>query len=87
MHGLFMFAEEGGGIPRGTGAAAAGALLQRRAGVLGSRNYVNAVFREFRERFGPRRQTVARPTNEPVTLSVAMPQCLTQQGRSVNMWD
>ena len=29
--------------------------------VLGSRNYVNGVFREFRERFGPRRRTGARP--------------------------
>jgi hypothetical protein len=27
---------------------------------LGSRNYVNEVFREFRDRFGPRRQTGAR---------------------------
>jgi len=29
--------------------------------VLGSRSYVNAVFREFRGRFGPRRETGARP--------------------------
>ena len=29
--------------------------------VLGSRNYVNGVFAEYRDRFGPRRQTGARP--------------------------
>jgi hypothetical protein len=29
--------------------------------VLGSREYVNAVFAEFRERFGPKRRTGARP--------------------------
>jgi len=29
--------------------------------VLGSRNYVNGVFAEYRERFGPRRKTGARP--------------------------
>ncbi len=29
--------------------------------VVGSRNYVNEVFREFRDRFGPRRRTGARP--------------------------
>ncbi len=29
--------------------------------VLGSRNYVNGVFAEFRDRFGPRRKTGARP--------------------------
>ena len=28
--------------------------------VLGSRGYVNEVFREFRERFGPRRKSGAR---------------------------
>ena len=29
--------------------------------VLGSRNYVNEVFAEFRDRFGERRKTGARP--------------------------
>jgi len=29
--------------------------------VLGSRNYVNGVFREFRDRFGVRRRDGARP--------------------------
>ncbi|MBP7947812.1 MAG: hypothetical protein KA191_17355 [Verrucomicrobia bacterium] len=29
--------------------------------VLGSRNYVNEVFREFRDRFGARRRDGARP--------------------------
>ena len=29
--------------------------------VLGSRNYVEEVFGEFRERFGPRRRSGARP--------------------------
>ena len=37
--------------------------------VLGSRSYVNAVFREFRERFGPRRQTGARPLRGLAALS------------------
>jgi hypothetical protein len=29
--------------------------------VLGSHNYVNGMFAEYRDRFGPRRKTGARP--------------------------
>jgi len=36
--------------------------------VLGSRNYVNEVFAEFRNRFGPRRETGARPLRGLVAL-------------------
>ncbi len=37
--------------------------------VLGSRNYVNEVFMEFRERFGPRRKSGARRMRGPAALS------------------
>jgi hypothetical protein len=37
--------------------------------VLGSRNYVNGVFAEFRDRFGPRRKTGARPLRGLEALS------------------
>ena len=37
--------------------------------VLGSRNYVNALFREYRDRFGPKRRTGARPLRGLAALS------------------
>lgn len=37
--------------------------------VLGSRNYVNEVFAEFRDRFGPRRKSGARPLRGLAALS------------------
>jgi hypothetical protein len=37
--------------------------------VLGSRNYVNEVFAEFRDRFGARRKTGARPLRGLAALS------------------
>ena len=37
--------------------------------VLGSRNYVNEVFAEFRDRFGPKRKTGARPMRGLAALS------------------
>ena len=40
--------------------------------VLGSRNYVNEVFAEFRDRFGPRRKTGARKVRGAAVLSEPM---------------
>ena len=37
--------------------------------VLGSRNYVNGVFAEYRDRFGPRRKNGARPLRGLEALS------------------
>ena len=37
---------------------------------LGSREFVNAVFREFREQFGPRRRSGARPIRALAALGL-----------------